>query len=488
MNRFKKGPDKVKPLGKWQTIPFFVVDRPMSLELLEFCGIKNLPFKVGLMGNSNTTEVFQRKFREFKADNIVKMVDSGVFTKDGSLSPNYNHLFDTYVNMGADFGIIADVIKNKDETLKKAEEAMFAYRSGGYENKFKLVGVAQGTEPDEYLDCYKKLKKMGFEHIAIGGLLQKREKSSRYVMVRSEKLIEEVVGGIRKEYPTDWLFLLGTYHPNRHHILNKYGIFGADYKGWILNYDPPETHIDKIEKKLRFIEKGFEKGIKRDLRQAKVRVVRTKPGTQKRLVCLDDLTELRLSVGKKLKDSIYLELVKEQAILRNSSEDKRRDMRFNQVYNYLHKNVFGKMKSRKLLIVSCSSTKRNYQWPEKAINVYDGPMFRILRNSDVLNNGVDLRIISGKFGMMVPNKPIRPYDVRITPERASRLNEQILQHLRMTFEKAHYDEIRVCLGKDYMAAIQGIDSIIPDGCRIVEVEGRIGQKLHGIKNWLSEGN
>lgn len=487
MNRFKKAPNKVKTLAQGRTIPFFVVDRPMSLRLLESCGIKNVPFKVGLMGNANTTKEFQEKFRNFNGTNIVKMADSGVFTKHGAKSPNYRHLFDTYVNMGTEYGIIIDIIKDKKATLRKAKEAMITYKKEGYDKKFGLVGVAQGKTVDDYVECYKELKKMGFNHIAIGGLLKKRENTARYVHVRDEDFIEEVVGAIRKDYPDDWIFLLGAYSPNRQHRFDNMGIFGADFKGWILNYDPPETRIDEIEEKLRRIEKTLKsRKDRRSLRRAKVIAVRTKPKSMKHAAAIDKLASLRLIIGKRVKDKIYLELVKEQAMLRSSDEDDRRQKRFKEVYDYLHKNVYGKMKPRKLLIVSCSDKKRGYQWPEKAINVYDGPMFHILRKSDVLKNGVDLRIISGKFGIMAPNKPIRPYDQRITKEKAKRLNAQVLEHLKMTLERANYDEIRICLGKDYMEALKGLPEIIPEGCSIVPIEGKIGQKLHGVKKWLSE--
>lgn len=479
-----------------QTIPFFVVDRPMSLKLLESCGIKSLSFKVGLMSNANTTKEFQEKFRKFRAKNVIKMVDSGVFTKHGTKSPNYRHLFDTYVNMGAKYGIVIDVIKDKNATLRKAEEAMKAYKKGGYKRKFKLVGVAQGKSIDDYVKCYKKLKKLGFKHIAIGGLLKKKENTARFVNVRDEDFIEKVVGAIRKDHPHDWLFLLGTYHPKRHHRLNKMKIFGADFKGWILNYQPPETYRDEIEERLKELEKEFpEPDIRERIRRAKVSLIQLRKGSDEQRIRSAEkrLTRLRLSFGKMLmrrnkhrgKAQLYVELIEEQVALRKS-RDELRDRRFSQVRNYLHKYVFGKMKSRKLVIVSCSNKKRPYPWPEKAIKVYDGPFFRILRNSDAIYNGVDLKIISGKFGMIQPNKPIRPYDYWINPKDVNRLNKQVIGHLQETFKSARYNEIYVCMGKNYLATLEGIESIKPKECKVIKVEGRIGQKLQQMKRWLDE--
>jgi len=228
-------------------IPFFVVDRPMSLKLLEFCKISELPFKVGLMGHANTSKNFQKMFREFKGDNVIKMVDSSVFTKNGCSVRRYEDLFEIYEEMGAEYGIIIDVLKDKSKTLRSAKKAIRLYKKGDY--NFKLVGVAQGKTVEDYLDCYSKLKKLGYKYIGIGGLLKKIENSSRYVKVRDEKFLEEVIKKIRKEYPNDWLFLLGCFHPKRIDLFRKYRIFGADYKGWILNYKPPTEEEKKSKSK-----------------------------------------------------------------------------------------------------------------------------------------------------------------------------------------------------------------------------------------------
>ena len=350
------------------------------------------------------------------------------------------------------------------------------------------MGVAQGNTIDEYVECFERLKGLGYEHIAIGGLLRQIEKSSRYVQVRNEDFIEEVVGAIRKNHPNAWLFLLGTYHPNRHHRLNRMGIFGADFKGWILNYEPPDTYSNELELKMRRIEKTFGSAIVKEcLRRAKVKLVQSKRGSNSSVsqTAERELLHLRCKIGKKVGNRIYLELIREQAALRKNREELRA-RRFTEVKKYLNKHVFGKMKKRKLLIISCSDTKRPYPWQEKAINVYDGPFFRILRNADAINNGVDLRIVSAKFGMIPPNKYIRPYDMLLTAERAQNLNKQIMSHLKETFEKANYDEIKIIMGQRYLSAVEGIDLIKPEGCRVEVVPGRIGEKLHELKDWLGK--
>ena len=66
-------------------------------------------------------------------------------------------------------------------------------------------------------------------------------------------------------------------------------------------------------------------------------------------------------------------------------------------------------KNRKLLIVSCSKIKKNLkQGP--AVNIYDGPYYRILRKSNLSN--IDVKIISAKYGLIDSNSLISPYEQR----------------------------------------------------------------------------
>ena len=52
---------------------------------------------------------------------------------------------------------------------------------------------------------------------------------------------------------------------------------------------------------------------------------------------------------------------------------------------------------RKLLIVSCSKTKRKLK-NAPAMEVYDGPVYKILRKN--LKQNLDILIISAKYGLI----------------------------------------------------------------------------------------
>jgi hypothetical protein len=185
------------------------------------------------------------------------MVDSGIFEKC-EISKTHEYLFQTYEDMAADYGVMMDVLKDKDATLKNAKMAMKIYREKLW--NFKLVGVAQGNTLKEFIDCYEALIDLGYTHIAVGGLLKKTENTVRYLKVGSEELMIDVLTAIREKYNPTWLFVLGSFHPRRMELFDQLQVWGSDYKGWIFNYKKKEELINAIKndrlKKLTKIEIG----------------------------------------------------------------------------------------------------------------------------------------------------------------------------------------------------------------------------------------
>lgn len=260
-------------------IPFFVADRPMSLRILKGLNLKDYPgVKIGIMAHANTSDNFQKAFRDYPCEDLkrcdaigakpcpyktergrnnckhrqlilertVKMCDSGVFTREGAML-SYEELFATYSRMNVEYGIMIDVLHDANATLKSALEAKKAYKP--YENKFKLIVVAQGKTEEEYLDCYGKLKFYGFENIAIGGLLRRNQNTVRYVKVGNEELLFSILEKIKDKYSPYWLFALGCLNPKRVERLNELNVW-ADYKGWIFQYKKRNQTLDSYLKQL----------------------------------------------------------------------------------------------------------------------------------------------------------------------------------------------------------------------------------------------
>ena len=238
-------------------IPFFVVDRPVSLEILKGFFAESLGKKFGILTHAFTSKNFRKKFRNFPfetplkyvglvdskelnekiSQNILKFVDSGIFLQKRI---SYEELFEAYQFLNADYGVIVDFLNDKEKTLHSAEEAIRFYRKGKW--SFKLVGVAQGRTIDEYLECYENLVRLGYKYIALGGLL-KRNGNSNYIRLSCEKFLKDLLISVKKEFSPDWIFTFGIYNPKRHALLESLGVWGADYKGWIFEYEEDYSFV-----------------------------------------------------------------------------------------------------------------------------------------------------------------------------------------------------------------------------------------------------
>lgn len=422
--------------------PFLVADRPASLRIISGMDLSKIHGRIGIMSHANTSDNFKKILKKYPCVNpefcdviqqkcpynkkisqcpegqkvrrkTIKISDSGVFTKEGCMFESYDKLFDEYEKMGVDYGIIIDHIRDANETLSSAEDAIKAYneREKRQRVRFKLIGVIQGKSPDEYLDCYIRMQSLGYKHIAIGGLLQKIENSARYTKVENEDHLVQVIQKIR-EYDSDgWLFALGSFHKKRRSLFEDKGIFGSDYKGWIFHYS--KKNIDNLE-----------------------------------AAQID---------------------------------------RFMQVRHFLETNVYS---HSRLLIIPCSRKKKITTTLTPAIDVYDGPFYRLLRKHVPLfdnNNGLDIYIISAKHGLIPPLYEIETYDQIMDERRAKELKPQIDETLIKILKEKTYSEIFVNTGKSYSNALVNFKKIVKrhsPGTKCKIGSGKIGKRLHIMKEWI----
>lgn len=371
-------------------IPIFVVDRPFSLKILE--GLKNQNYHFGILSHAYTTKNFKEKFKAFSLAE-VKIGDSGIFQrKDAS----YHFLFKEYLKMGVSHGIIKDYYRDSDQTLKSAREAIKVYRSSSYDKDFKLVGVAQGRSVEEYVENYTKQKRMGYEMVAVGGLLDKIENHVRLVKVKRKQMLVDTLTKIREKYPEDKLFPLGTFNRSRIALFKNLEVWGSDYKGWIFQYDLEESHI--------------------------------------------------------------------------------KNNRLEQTRNYIENEIFPLLGENRLLILSCSQMKKGKR--TAAINLYDGPAFKVVRKYLKNNDGVEVKIISAKYGLIDKSKIIEPYDLKLSAEKAAEYRKKYLQEVKTL--QSSYKEKLLFGGKNYR--------LVFGNSNFKYTEGRIGEQLSQLKSWLYSGN
>ena len=384
-------------------IPIFVVDRPASLRIL--AGLAENKGEFGILAHAFTTDNFKKQFSEFNLASF-KVGDSGIYQKN---EQGYTEIFSAYSEMKVDYGIIKDFYRDRKKTLDSAKMALREYKSGKY--SFKLLGVAQGKSVAEYIQSYREQKELGFEIVAIGGLLDKIPNHVRLVKVKHDVMLRNVLRAIRTEFPNDRLFPLGVFNRKRLQFFNEIGVWGSDYKGWIFKYNKAQADAknDRFEQTRRYV------------------IDKVLNPLHENMVKIYDDTKLKSSINGK-----------------------------------------------RLLIMACGKIKKDE--PGKAISVYDGPAFRMVRNYLKLrNNHLDIKILSAKYGLIDYKDKIGPYDIKMNTESA-----EIYRNIFKTdFEdySETYEDIFLLGGKNYQ-------TIVPEGLYIIRSSGRIGEQLSQLKVWL----
>lgn len=368
--------------------PIFVADRPVSLEILS--GLDEHKGEFGILAHAFTTDNFKKKFNEFSIAKC-KIGDSGIY--QGKDIP-YEQLFEEYSKMGVTHGIIKDYYRDPERTMESAKHAIEEYHSLNYYRYFKLVGVAQGRNPDEYLESYVKQKEMGYEMVAIGGLLDKVQNHVRMVRIKKEDTLREILLKIRKKYPKDDLFPLGAFSRSRIGMFKEIGVWGSDYKGWIFRYNINESHA-----------KGN---------------------------------------------------------------------RFEQTRKYIETQIFPLVNKERLLILSCSQRKKLER--AKAIDLYDGQAFRVVRKYLKTKDGVEIKILSAKYGLISQDEVIDTYNQKMTPECAAIYRKRYQRESKIL--QNSYKDVYFFGGKNYLLVMKNRN--------FKHSGGRIGEKLSQLKAWLNE--
>ena len=151
----------------------------------------------------------------------------------------------------------------------------------------------------------------------------------------------------------------------------------------------------------------------------------------------------------------------------------------------------------RLLIMSCSATKRDDAGELEALQRYDGPMWRTLRaRLDELpaavrafDEGVgelEILVLSARFGFINARSPIADYDQAMTPARAAELRDQVRRPIGQGFtvrrkvEQAR--DVLVACGRLYSSVVREAAPTIPGRC-YVHGDG-IGHHRAHLSAWM----
>ena len=136
-----------------------------------------------------------------------------------------------------------------------------------------------------------------------------------------------------------------------------------------------------------------------------------------------------------------------------------------------------------LLILPCSKRKKDLAIG-RAIEIYDGPFYQILRKYNKEN--VDVLILSAKYGLLEGSDIISPYELKMTPEIAKRLKATTQYRLRTYLRAKNYNRILINLGKTYRSVIDECNFQANNGVKPEFLEGTIGLRNNRLKKWLRE--
>jgi len=138
-----------------------------------------------------------------------------------------------------------------------------------------------------------------------------------------------------------------------------------------------------------------------------------------------------------------------------------------------------------LLILGCSDRKIKNVSQAPALEVYDGPSYRVLRKFLKENGwppGLMIKIISAKYGIIDATTLIEPYDGRLDKETAKKIRPKVMQELE---EVGLPTSVFINLVQDSLPAISCITTLFGSD-KIVYAEGRGGKKQQTMKKWLHD--
>lgn len=142
---------------------------------------------------------------------------------------------------------------------------------------------------------------------------------------------------------------------------------------------------------------------------------------------------------------------------------------------------------RRLLFLSCSKAKRQLSGKVAALNLYDGPAFRVLRKYYSISgdlDALDVIILSARYGFISPLKLITTYDQRLGSKGGPSPAKLRSQLAEVTIGRC-YSEVFINLGVDYLSRLPDLETVLDGSPTIIRAHGRIGERLHELKKWLS---
>lgn len=448
-------------------------------------------------------------------DDLVLFGDCGAFGYSDQDEPPYEPVetLEFYEQMQYDQACTVDHVitsaemedkeKRWDITLSNAEKMLEAYKERDY--SFDLFGVAQGWDPESYYRATKELLDLGFQNIAIGGLVRAPTKEIIRILQRCyplwmDKEINVHLFGVARWQLFPFMQRYGvnsldnTYHKKAFRDKKYNYIFSPEelYTAVRIPISDQWADYEELlpEEKAAFEKvKAYSNG---DAEPEDVvnaveeweHIYADLKGKESRLELFDELRDeylrtLRERPWEKCDCHICEEYGVHVAIFRRNERNMRRG--FHNLYRFYHyfngylegdieppEKTYDYSKPRKieeldvtdygedsvLVLTSCSKSKKtddpNAELP--AEELYQGRLVQNTRNLCKSTNW-DHRIISAKYGLVEPGETISPYERTLNSmEDAEELKSEVIPELAEIL--GDFDHILVIAGKHYREVIE----------------------------------
>lgn len=141
--------------------------------------------------------------------------------------------------------------------------------------------------------------------------------------------------------------------------------------------------------------------------------------------------------------------------------------------------------TRSLLIIACSQRKAVGKATGSAWDVYDGVIYRVLKKRlgprDSWPAWFDVLIVSGKYGVIRPDRRIQSYD-QTMPKNGQ--PGRWAGRLRRLVSGRDYRFIHLNLGRAYQTAIGDVTGLFPQAA-VTAAAGGIGQRAAQTAAWVT---
>ena len=182
-----------------------------------FFRVEHAPYALEIMGDCGAFTYVDEEEPPYSVDEVLDFYESCRFHYGVSLDHvilEFNPAADA---PGAGEDVIAPSIRARRQlTLELAREFLRKHKTGHH--SFKPLGVAQGWSPKSYAEAVKALQKMGYDYIALGGMVPLKSQEIRMCL--------QEIHRVRK--PDTRLHLLGVTRTEHLQEFSRLGIASFD--------------------------------------------------------------------------------------------------------------------------------------------------------------------------------------------------------------------------------------------------------------------